>query len=324
MVLSRLLWPLQFIQTSHRDCDNLRFDSFVFLKLLPHQPVLCIRCRHIEINMSGLCKCIFVIVVPEDISPIRTTLAEMICVYNTADTRRSTIFQNRLPDSGCTVDNHHIFCRQVKFPDHISDQFRLGIEHGIRKFITYMTVIIYHLLISHRSVFIKVTAAVQVCLTVQRTIILGINPAIGIIILADQTAVCNNFHTMYLIAGCIRHIDCVIFLLSFKYIPAGFSIPGKYRIFLCKCIFQILQCKRYRSRLCICEKCIQPDNLLVQKVQVLCHMLDVLCRKHICKNKPCRDACPAEQIRPVALRIFHTAACPADSQIKIINHPVLL
>ena len=248
----------------------------------------------------------------------------MVSVYNNPNSGRTTVFKDCLANSCCPVYEYHIIFCKAKPSHHIACKLCLGIQHLILKSIADRIISINHLLIGQRTILIEVASAIKVCPAIQRRIVFRIDFAVSIIILPYQAAVTYQLHPVYQFICLIGKINCIILFPIFKDIPAAFAFSGKYRILLCKAILQITFTKGNRSHLHVCKKCIEPYNLFVRKIQIACHMLNIFSWKHIRKNKSCRNPRPSEQVGTVALSVLHTAARPADSQIKIINHSFLL
>ena len=157
-------------------------------------------------------------------------------------------------------------------------------------------------------------------LVVQRSIIFRINPAIGIIILSDQTAIRHHFHPVHPFFFIVYQVCHIVSIRSWKRILHLCPVPYPGKVFASERFFQIFQRKRHRRYPAVRKKRIKPYHFRVLKSNVLCHVLNVVLRKHICKNKLCFLADPPQKLCPVCLRILHPAAGPANSQVKIIYH----
>ena len=65
---------------------------------------------------------------------------------------------------------------------------------------------------------------------------------------------------------------------------------------------------------------IQPDHLFVRDSDVLCHQRNIIPAEHVRIDKAAGNPGISKDRSPIGLCIFHSAGCPANSPVKIINH----
>ena len=225
----------------------------ILLKLFPHQTILIISSCHIKRNMFMLRKGILIIIIPKNVLIIGTALTEVIRMDHDPDLGRPCMFHDRLSDPCRPVYDHNILFCQLQALYHISHQFLFGTDQAIRKLIHHH-IVVRDLLIGHRAILVEKSALIQMCLIVQRRIIFRIDPAIGKVILSDQTSVGDHLHPVDQITCLIHHIDRIKIIASGEYIFCGLAIPGKCIIPVTEGALQLFQCIRNRCDLTVCKE----------------------------------------------------------------------
>ena len=158
------------------------------------------------------------------------------------------------------------------------------------------------------------------CLSIQWAIIFRIHSAIGKIIFSNQTAVGYDFHSMHQITVLILHVAGPEIVISLEMIPSYLPITLQAEGFVAKALLQHPQSIGNRCNTGVCKERIQPQNLRIQKSNILRQCLNVLCRKHICEYKFRLYTDITKHLCTINLCIFYAAGGPANTMIKVIDH----
>ncbi len=151
-------------------------------------------------------------------------------------------------------------------------------------------------------------------------IILGVGQPVS----AEKICLLNNPAVSMRVIG-IYHVDSVRIVI---FAPSRrFFHPVRSRIL--RSVFRyrkhlLFKTRNGYGRPCyriIREILIQPDHFLVRNADILCHQSDVIHPEHIRINEPARNPGIPKDRSPIRLCILYAAGSPADSPIKVIDHP---
>ena len=250
---------------------------------------------------------------------IGTPFTEVIRMNDNPHPGLPRMLQNCLSDSRGPVNQYNIILFKLQSGYHVPHQLFLGAKKLLRELVHHPSVII-DLLIGRCAVLIKKTPQIHMGLVVQGRIIFRKHPVVSKVILPDQQASRDNLHSVNPVGFLIRKINRIKIIGSLKNDSPSLSVSG-IRIVICRKRFlQVIKRIRNRSNPLIRKKHIQPDDLRIQKSNVLCQVLDIFRCNHIRKYKSCIGSDISQYCRPVALCILHPAGCPSYTKIKIIDH----
>ena len=266
-----------------------------------------------------LWKCILIKIVPKDMLLICTSLTKMVCMDYDTDPGRRSILHNRLTNPLTPVYYDDIPSRQFEFGNHIPHQLHLWADQSIWKLI-HDHLIINNFFIGYGSILIKKSSLIQMCLFIKWRIVLWIDSAICIIVFPDQTSIWYNFYSMHPIFFSIHQIHHIVLICSRKCVLDCRPLPETSISSISKFFFQIPKHISHRWYFAVCKKRIKPYNFRIQKSHILCHVLNIILRKHICKYKFSILTHLSQSLRPISLCILYTAAGPSNSQVEIVYH----